>query len=137
MREQIGRHHRYGQASLVQWRGEALQSDLPGTLVGGVAGGEAEQVIVVERDPRGAELGEGVDGFHRVEYRTGGVPEEVLASPTDGPETEAGVVVLGGDVAVVIRTYLLIWGLFEACRRATVPGGPVTFVGGQNVAGTG
>ena len=57
---------------------------------------EGDQVVVVERDPPRAELGEAVHRLDRVEGRAGGVTERVAGGPADRPEPEAEAVLTGG-----------------------------------------
>src|SRR5689334_9586042 len=89
--EQVRRHHRDGQAGL---RERVLE---PGDQLGPVGLGRAErdQVVVVERHPGRAELGQPVHGLHRVERRSGRVAERVAAEPADRPQPESEPVFLG------------------------------------------
>ena len=79
VREQVRRHHRHDDARLVQRLPERLER----RLLLRRAGVEGEDVVVVERDPVGTELGELVHRGRRVERRTHGSPEHVHALPAD------------------------------------------------------
>ena len=65
--EQVGGHHRHDEAGLVQRGAEA--GDQPVAL-GGV-GAEGDEVVVVEGDAVGAQLGEAVHGLDGVQRRAG------------------------------------------------------------------
>jgi hypothetical protein len=91
--EQVRGHHLDGQTGVGQRLGEPLEH-LP---AGGVVG---DDVVVVERDRRGAELRELLDGMDRVHRRADRGTEDVDALPTDGPQTEGELVVLGRGKAV-------------------------------------
>jgi hypothetical protein len=90
--EQVGRGHGDDEAGLLQRVLEALH--VLGAL--GVVAAERDQVVVVEGDAGGAQLGEAVHALHRVERRAGRVAERVAGLPADGPEAEGEPVVLGG-----------------------------------------
>ena len=98
--EQVRRRHLDAHAGL----GQRLLEPLEGRLAGGVV---RAQVVVVERDGRGAELGEPVHRLDRVERGADGAAEDVDALPAHGPEAEAELVVLGGGVASVIGNAIL------------------------------
>ena len=99
--EQVGRGHLHAQAGLGQRLGEAGQLLLPGGLVG-------HQVVVVEGDGRGTELGEPVHGLDRVQPRADGAAEDVDALPSHRPEAEAEPVVAGrGEVHEGISVQVL------------------------------
>ncbi|MDQ1175205.1 hypothetical protein QE430_003512 [Microbacterium testaceum] len=91
-REEVGGHHRRDDAGVVHRALEAV--DLLLTL--GVGGAEGEEVVVVEGQAVGAELGELLDGVDDVEGLTRGAAEGVGAVVADGPETERELVVAGG-----------------------------------------
>jgi hypothetical protein len=90
--EQVGGHHRHDEAGLVQGGAEA--GDQPVAL-GGVRA-EGDEVVVVEGDAVGAQLGEAVHGLDGVQRGPGGVAEGVAGLPADGPESEGELVVPGG-----------------------------------------
>ena len=62
----------------------------------GVGRAEREQVVVVEGQAVGAELGELLDGVHDVERGAGRAAERVGPVVADGPESERELVVAGG-----------------------------------------
>jgi hypothetical protein len=84
MREQIGGRHRNDEAGLLERRGEPV--DLP--LSFGVVAAERDQIVVVEGEPVGAEGGQLMNGFDRIERRPGGVAERIAGRPTDRPQSE-------------------------------------------------
>ena len=65
----------------------------------GVVGSEGEQVVVVEGEPVGAELGELLDRVHDVERLARRAAERVGAVVADGPEPEGELVGGGGGGA--------------------------------------
>ena len=81
--EEVGRRHRHLHAGLVEGLAEALQDGLPLA----VAGAEGHEVVVVEVDAVGAELGQPVHRVHRVERRphlqAEGIPARVARRSTD------------------------------------------------------
>ena len=98
-REQVRGHHRHDQAGLV----ERLRAAARGaaSFVAGV-GAEREDVVVVEGDAVGAELGEPVDRLGRVERRADRAAEHVDALPADRPQAEGEPVLAGrGEVAAI------------------------------------
>src|SRR5215208_6874266 len=58
-------------------------------------GAEGDQVVVVEGDPPGAQLGQAVHALHRVQRGPGGLAEGVPGWPADRPQAEAELVVSG------------------------------------------
>ncbi len=90
--EGVGRDHLADDAGLVERLAEV--ADDPVAL--GVAAAEGHEVVVVEGDAPGAEVGEAAHGLDRVEVRARGVTELVTSLPADGPETERELVVRGG-----------------------------------------
>ena len=91
--EQVGGDHRDDQAGVGEGALEAV--DL--LLALGVGRAEGEEVVVVEGEAVGAELGELLDGVHGVEGRAGGAAERVGAVVADGPEAEGELVGGGGS----------------------------------------
>ncbi len=87
--EGVGGDHRHDQAGLVQGVLE-LRDDLVATA--GVAT-ERHQVVVVERDPVRAQLGQPVHRLDRVERTSGRVAERVAGRPADRPQAEGELVV--------------------------------------------
>ena len=88
VREQVGGQHRRHQAGLVEGFPEAADVLVPGAVVGA----EGDEVIVVEGDAPGAQLGEVVDGLDRVERRARGIAEGIAGLVAHGPEPEAELV---------------------------------------------
>ena len=98
--ERVGGDHRHLEAVGLDGVAEVL--DRRGAL--GVVGVEVEDVVVVERDAVGAELGDLADRVSRVHRGTGRATEDVDALPRDGPQTE-GELVSGGGLVVAHRTH--------------------------------
>ena len=90
--ERVGRDHLDSDAGLVERALEARQD----RVAGGGVGAERDDVVVVERHVRDAQLRELVHRLDRVERRTGRVPELVARLPADGPQTERELVFRGG-----------------------------------------
>ena len=90
--EGVGGGHGDHQAGLLQGLPEPLDVPLPLVAVGA----EGDQVVVVEGDAVGAQLGQAVDRLHRVQRRPGGVAEGVPGRPAHGPQAEAELVLSGG-----------------------------------------
>ena len=91
-REQVGRGHGHLEPGLVEGLAEALDDGL-------AFGGRrtpGHQVVVVEADAVGAEVGQPVDGVDGIEGRPGFVPERIAPGVSDRPEAEGEVVVRGG-----------------------------------------
>ena len=65
----------------------------------GIVRAEGDEVVVVEGDAPGAQLGQAIDGLDGVHVRPGGVTEGIAGLPPDGPEAEAELV--GGCGLVV------------------------------------
>ena len=114
--EEVGRGHLHAHAGL----GQRLLEPLEGRLAGGVVGHE---VVVVEGDGGGAELGEPVHGLDRVQQRADGAAEDVDALPAHRPEAEAELVVLGrgvvGHAGISVRIDRVVR---EVRSRRSVPG---------------
>ena len=87
-REQVGRHHRDDEAGVGQGALEAV--DL--SLTFGIRRSEGEQVVVVESEAVGAELGELLDGVDDVKRWPGGSTERICPVVADGPEAEGELV---------------------------------------------
>ena len=83
--EQVGGDHRHDEAGV----GERLLEAVDLLLALGVRRAEGEQVVVVEGEAVGAELGELLDGVDDVERVAGRAAERVGAVVADGPEAEA------------------------------------------------
>src|SRR5690606_12164315 len=125
--DQVGRHHLDDDAGLV---GGLLEvgEDL---LARGVVGPERDDVVVVEGDGPGAELGELRRVLARVEGGPGGRAELVVGGPADRPEAEGELVVGGGlahhrvapllVVLLLLATYLLGAAASSARRRGAHP----------------
>ena len=90
--ERVGGDHLDGDAGLVERALEAGE-DL---VALGVVRAEGDDVVVVERHVRGAQLGELVDRLDRVQPRARGRAELVLGVPADRPEAERELVCTGG-----------------------------------------
>ena len=88
--EQVRRHHRNVHPGLIERAPEPLEDVV--ALVG--RGAVRDEVVVVEADAVGAEIGEPVHRVDRVERRAHLGAERVAARVPDGPEPE-GEVVLG------------------------------------------
>ena len=87
--EGVGGDHLDHQSGLVRGVLEPTQP-LP---LGGLVGVEGEDVVVVEGDPPGAELGEPVGVLPGIEDRPGGRAERVDARPAHRPQSEGEPVV--------------------------------------------
>ncbi len=94
--EEVRRGHRHLQPGCVECGAEPLDR----LLAGGVAGAEGDQVVVVERDAVGAELGQPLDALDGIEGGPGGVAEGVPPLPADGPQAEGEPVRGGGNERV-------------------------------------
>ncbi len=101
MREQVGGQHRRLHARLVEGVLEA--SDV--LLTSAFLGAEGDEVVVVEGDAVGAEVGQSVDRLDRIERRTRGVPERVASPVAHGPQPERELV--GWRGLVVAHGFLL------------------------------
>ena len=84
VREEVGGHHGDHQTGGLH---RLAQPTDRMTLLGG-RGVEREDVVVVEAHPIGAQLGQPVDGHHRVQRRAHRRAEDVDTLPTDRPEPE-------------------------------------------------
>ena len=91
--EEVGGDHLATQARVGQRLAEPVERGLAGRVVG-------DQVVVVEGDGGGSDLGEPVGGLHRVQWRTAGGAEHVDAFPAHGPQPERELVLGAGGVAV-------------------------------------
>ena len=91
--EQVGRHHRDDHAGVGQRGLELLDDPLP--LRAARSG--RDQVVVVEGDAVGAQLGELVHCFDAGQHGAGRLAEQVTGLPADGPQAEAELVFAGGS----------------------------------------
>ncbi len=101
--EEVGGGHRHLHAGRVEGLTEALDV----RLALGFGGPEGDQVVVVEGDAVGAELGQALHRLDRVEGTAGGVAEGVPSLPADGPQAEGEPVLGGGLVAHAAAPCLL------------------------------
>src|SRR5690606_2199160 len=90
--EGVGRDHLDHEAGLL---GDVLELGEDGLALGG-GGVEGHDVVVVEGEAPGTELGELADVGAELERRAGGRAELVLGLPTGGPQAEGELVVAGG-----------------------------------------
>src|SRR6266508_4043786 len=97
--EEVGGGHRHHHPGLVEGAAEALQR--LGAVARAAVRAGREQVVVVEGDAVGAELGEALDDLDRVEPRPHRVAEGVEARVADGPQAEAELVRSGRLVVVL------------------------------------
>ena len=89
-----------------------------------VARPERDQVVVVERDPVRAELGEPVHRLDRVEGRPGGVAERVTRRPANRPQSEVNRSALVG----VVPSWPPVVDLFRRETYTSISGGQLAGV---------
>jgi hypothetical protein len=89
--KQVGGDHRDDEAGV----GQRLLEPVDLLLPLGDAGAERKQVVIVEGESVGADLGEVSDGVDNVEVRPGRAAERVRAVVADGPQAEGEFVVAG------------------------------------------
>ena len=77
----------------------------------GVVAAERDDVVVVEVDAVGAELGELLQRVHRVHRRPGRAAEGVDALPADGPQPEGELVLGGGGGDLDAHGGAFQWGV--------------------------
>ncbi len=92
--EQVGGDHGHGHAGV----GEGLLEAVDLVLADGGRGTEREQVVIVEGEAVGAELGQARDRLDGVQRGAGRAAERVGPVVTDGPEAEGKFVGGGGRV---------------------------------------
>ena len=88
MGEQVRGHHRDLHAGLVESHLEAI--DLGATI--GVGRAEWNEIVVVEGDAVGPELGQLMHCADGIDRGTGGIAERITGLPTNGPQAEGEVV---------------------------------------------
>src|SRR5699024_9371091 len=112
--EQVGGDHRHGQTGFLQRGPEPLEDCFP---LGGTTAGR-DEVVVVEGDAVGAEVGEAADRFDAVQLRTDRLTEGVDPAPAHGPQAEGELVRGHGPV---IAHWGVSWGTADGLVIGCTP----------------